>query len=357
MGLETGTYINDFNSSNPSGSGDTKSQGDDHLRLIKTLIQNTFQGIAFPFAFKDLGGSADTYTLTLPTAPGSYIDGMMCYGKCPAANTGAATINVNSLGAKDIKKNGNQDLNAGDMVANSCYLFIYNATDDVMELLNPSETSTYGTVAEVGDLAYSILPSKTGWLLCDGDTIGDVTSSADNESADYESLFTVIWDNTADADCPVNGGRGASAAADWAALKYITLPDHRGRVPLGKDNMGGTSADVCTAAAADALASQAGAESHTITSAEMPSHTHSSGTLATGSDGSHSHTLDYSTGSGGSSLYPRAIGSTSLAGAGSWVNSGGSHTHTISGSTGSAGSSTAMNLMNPYMTVNVFIKY
>jgi hypothetical protein len=41
MALETGTYVNDLVITNPP-SGDPKSQGDDHLRLIKTVLKNTF---------------------------------------------------------------------------------------------------------------------------------------------------------------------------------------------------------------------------------------------------------------------------------------------------------------------------
>ena len=45
MGLETGTYINSLNASNPDGATDQKSEGDDHLRLIKSTIKNTFPNI------------------------------------------------------------------------------------------------------------------------------------------------------------------------------------------------------------------------------------------------------------------------------------------------------------------------
>lgn len=44
MGLETGTYISDLNASNPA-SGDAKSQGDDHIRLVKSTILATFPNI------------------------------------------------------------------------------------------------------------------------------------------------------------------------------------------------------------------------------------------------------------------------------------------------------------------------
>lgn len=45
MGLETGTYISDLNSSNPGGS-DVASQGDDHIRLLKSTIKATFPNVS-----------------------------------------------------------------------------------------------------------------------------------------------------------------------------------------------------------------------------------------------------------------------------------------------------------------------
>lgn len=42
MGLETGTYISDLVATNPVGAVDPKSQGDDHIRLIKSVLKNTF---------------------------------------------------------------------------------------------------------------------------------------------------------------------------------------------------------------------------------------------------------------------------------------------------------------------------
>lgn len=45
MGLETATYIHELDSSNPIGSADPKSQGDDHIRLIKSALQSTFPNV------------------------------------------------------------------------------------------------------------------------------------------------------------------------------------------------------------------------------------------------------------------------------------------------------------------------
>lgn len=44
MGLESGSFPSDLVSSNPQGADD-KSQGDDHIRLIKNVIKTTFPNI------------------------------------------------------------------------------------------------------------------------------------------------------------------------------------------------------------------------------------------------------------------------------------------------------------------------
>jgi len=44
MALETGTYISDLVVTNPLGT-DPKSAGDDHLKLLKSTIKNTFPAV------------------------------------------------------------------------------------------------------------------------------------------------------------------------------------------------------------------------------------------------------------------------------------------------------------------------
>lgn len=95
--------------------------------------------------------------------------------------------------------------------------------------------------------AESAVPS--GWILAWG-TIGSASSGASNRAnADTQSLFNRLWADFSDANLPVltsAGGastRGSSAAVDWAANKRISVPDKRGRVSVGKDDMGGTAAN------------------------------------------------------------------------------------------------------------------
>lgn len=62
MGLETGTYISDLVSSNPPGS-DMRKQGDDHLRLIKAVLQATFPNATKPFQFPKILTKTANYTV------------------------------------------------------------------------------------------------------------------------------------------------------------------------------------------------------------------------------------------------------------------------------------------------------
>jgi hypothetical protein len=83
------------------------------------------------------------------------------------------------------------------------------------------------------------------FVMADGRTIGDATSGATNRAnADTVGLFTLLWNITANAQCPVSGGRGASAAADYAAHKTLALPNHSGRTMAGRDDLSGAAAGV-----------------------------------------------------------------------------------------------------------------
>lgn len=74
-------------------------------------------------------GSNDTYAITLSPAPAAYVTGMVVRFKANTANTGACTLNVNSLGAKTIKKDYNSDLITGDILAGQFIELIYDGTN------------------------------------------------------------------------------------------------------------------------------------------------------------------------------------------------------------------------------------
>jgi len=87
------------------------------------------------------------------------------------------------------------------------------------------------------------------FLICDGREVSRFV---------YQNLFNTI----------------GIAYGTPTSSSVFKLPDLRGRVIVGKDNMGGGSANVITAPQADQLGGQLGAQSHGLTQAELPAHDH-----------------------------------------------------------------------------------
>ena len=132
--------------------------------------------------------------------------------------------------------------------------------------------------------------APSGWVRANGRTIGDASSGAtERANADCEDLFEHLW--SVDDSLTVSGGRGASAANDWAASKTIVLPDWRGLALMGRDSMGNSAAGnlpagQVTGGNADALGKVAGTATHTLTISQMPAHDH---TGVTGIIPAHNH--------------------------------------------------------------------
>lgn len=62
MGLESATYVNDLNSSNPV-SGDNVSQGDDHIRLMKAALKATFPNASKAFYLPASANKSSAYSV------------------------------------------------------------------------------------------------------------------------------------------------------------------------------------------------------------------------------------------------------------------------------------------------------
>jgi microcystin-dependent protein len=200
--------------------------------------------------------------------------------------------------------------------------------------------------------------TRSGWVRANARTIGSAASGAtERANADTQALYEYLWNNFSNTLCPVTGGRGGSAASDFAANKAIGLPDMRGRGPVGLDDMGNSSASRLADGTPTSI-SYGGQEKPTIAIENLPAHTHGAGTYAAESAGAHTHTTyarfdnRYAAGSG-TAVDRLQDGPNNDDGT---TSSNGAHTHTISGSSGSTGSGTPINTMNPYMLGTFYIK-
>jgi microcystin-dependent protein len=161
--------------------------------------------------------------------------------------------------------------------------------------------------------------APTGWLICDGTAVSRTT---------YSGLFALIGTT-------YGVGDGSTT---------FNLPNLKGRVAVGRD-----SADTDW----DTLGETRGTKTHTLTSAEMPSHTHVQDAHGHGQNphnhflwitsavnGSHTHTYTYDD----VSTIQRGSGSFSSASAPSTdtnnTGTNGSHSHDVIGNTADATATT-----------------
>lgn len=94
------------------------------------------------------GGSADAQTLTTGMSLSAYAAGQSWLFEAGYTNTGTATLNVDSIGAKTMAKNdGSQTaLGAGDITAGAFYHAVYDSGADKIIITNIGQSSTFDGV-------------------------------------------------------------------------------------------------------------------------------------------------------------------------------------------------------------------
>lgn len=136
---------------------------------------------------------SDAYAITLTPAVTAYTTGDIYYFKADVANTGACTLNVNSLGAKTIKRPDGTDTLTGDILANQFIQTQYDGTN--MVLLNPPAS----TILEDADGKYPALDGSNiisiVSLFGDGSD-GDVTISSNTTLTSDKFYNNLTIDST-----------------------------------------------------------------------------------------------------------------------------------------------------------------
>jgi len=116
------------------------------------------------------------------------------------------------------------------------------------ELMTPLRVAQAAPIPAGMIIPYGGASAPAEWLLCHGQSLSTTTYSVLHAASAY-----------------TYGGSGST----------FSVPDLRGRVVSGQDDMGGTSANRLTSPInGDTLGAVGGTESHTLTTAEMPAHDH-----------------------------------------------------------------------------------
>jgi hypothetical protein len=145
-----------------------------------------------------------------------------------------------------------------------------------------SAATAQGLTFTTGDIKLTIkTTADSGWRMFDDGTIGDASSGASYANVAAQDLFTLIYNNIADANAPILTSAGAAttraaqvnAATAWANHCRISLPKVLGRaLAVAGAGSGLTSR---------ALAVGVGAETATLATENLPAYT-PSGTINNG---------------------------------------------------------------------------
>lgn len=176
MPVENVNYIGDLNPTAPSGA-EAKSEGDDHVRNIKKGLRQSFAGFLGAILVTGTdGGAANAYTLTPAQALLAYTTKMLAVFVPTAPNTGATTLNISGLGAKEVVSVAGVPLVAGDITAGRYYTAFYDGTRFRLDNVTQNYVDQLviaGTVPGVNDPVNNgkVFASQAGvgtWIGLDG---------------------------------------------------------------------------------------------------------------------------------------------------------------------------------------------
>ena len=313
MGLEantSSTYINGLVGTNPT-TADPLSEGDNHLRLIKDVLKRTFPSVTGAVTVSNNqinNGIADTSTATNVATPSTLVK------RDASGNFSATVITSNFVG------NLIGDMQGDIYASNGINRILNNGTDGTDAIFTGTATKASaievdGVSADVEhrmvfgedndginapeylykDSAANFTYNPSTNALTAGSFVGAVALSnvtGLQSALDAKTTLLAVWPIGSIYTSVTSANPSTLFGGNWEAFGA-------GRVLIGLD-----SADTDF----DAVEETGGAKTHTLTTAEMPSHTHTFTAFQTTS-GSNNRT-------GGGALSASASSTTASTGGG-----------------------------------------
>lgn len=201
-----------------SGSADTDSANLGQIQAQAYIYLNSVSG-------------TDTITASTSPVTTSYAAGQTFRFVAAGANTGAVTLNVNSLGAKSLTKNGATPLSAGDLVSGAVYQVTYDGTQ--FQLTNAIGA---GLITGQSDEAS---PAVDDLLL-----ISDTSESNALNKITLENLLKVINSLTEDTSPDRPSDYILSYDASASGVKKVLMGVAGGWTTIASGSLSGTSVDI-----------------------------------------------------------------------------------------------------------------
>lgn len=198
-----------------------------------------------------VGGTVDVITISPSPVVSAYAAGQTFSFIASGANTGAVTLNVNSLGAKAVTKNGATALAAGDIASGALVIVTYDGTRFQLA------ATYYPAVNRGGDTMTGALTTtavtaaaSTTTASSAGSGVANTTTNTDNTNAASHAINQITVGGTSGGDpktvFTVTGGASWSIGADNSDSDSLKI---------GPNAAVGTSTAVTISTAGDVVAS------------------------------------------------------------------------------------------------------
>lgn len=175
-------------------------------------------------------GSANAYTLTTGLSLAAYVAGQSFDIKASFSNSGAATINVDGIGAKNITKNGTTAVASGDIVSGNIYRISYDGTQ--FQLVGTTGTGVYqpldATLTALAALSWSSGNALVQFTAADTvsltltPSVSSVTASQGAANTTPSGTFTNTTDNALNLAAVFQSTRATQAANDQTYVEFRT---------------------------------------------------------------------------------------------------------------------------------------
>lgn len=311
MSIETAIYVNQLDAVNPLAT-DPKSEGDNHLRLLKAVLLATFPNLGGamtvgqarlnllqnPQLADVTAGTAPNFTVASPqVVPTAYADNQLYIVTFhDTGTTGSNTLNIAGLGAKAIKQLDYTSIGANAViVAGQTGLLVYDAAMDVFVLLNPLPPQAQPT-GMITSFPATVPP--TGWAKANGSLV--------TRSGVWAPLwaFAQTSGNLVTEAAWAAGRPGSFSSGDGSTT--FRIPDFRGLFLRGYHDGSGTYETATGTALGQYRNSQNKAHTHSL---KMDGGIFAAGTSPTASAHSLAATLSETqiTDSGSAEAFPRNV--------------------------------------------------
>lgn len=133
---------------------------------VRTMYASAGQVQDSTLTYLTSASGTDTITALAPVTLSAYVAGQVFRFIASGANTGATTLNINSIGAKAITKNGTTALVANDILAGSVVILTYDGTQ--FQLSNPATLPASVSSFTAGTTGFTPSTATTGAITLAG---------------------------------------------------------------------------------------------------------------------------------------------------------------------------------------------